>query len=48
MPHRYPAGVTSPPEPLIDAFARFSARTALLPRTNPVAETAAAAAHPRR
>jgi len=42
MPHRYPAGVTSAPEPLIEALARFSARTALLPRTNPVAETAAA------
>src|SRR6478609_6504517 len=39
-PHRYPAGVTSTPEPLTEALARFSARTAFLPRTNPVAETA--------
>jgi len=37
-----PAGVTSAPDPLIDALARFSARTVLVPRTNPVAETAAA------
>src|SRR6476469_5329741 len=42
MPHRYPAGVTSAPAPLIEALVRFSARTVLLPRTNPVAETAAA------
>ena len=39
IPSGYPAGVTSaPPDPLTEALARFSARTALLPRTNPVAE----------
>lgn len=41
MPHRYPAGVTSLPEPLAEAFERFSARTAFLPRTNPVADNRA-------
>ena len=41
LPAVYVAGVTSPPEPLTEALARFSARTALLPRTNPVAETVA-------
>ena len=41
LPAVYVAGVTSTPGPLTEALARFSARTALLPRTNPVAETAA-------
>src|SRR5262245_39146479 len=41
MPHRYPAGVTSLPKPLAEAFERFSARTAFLPRTNPVADNRA-------
>src|SRR6185369_5681869 len=39
-PNRYPAGVRSVADPLIEAFARFAARTGFLPRTNPVVEIA--------